>query len=147
MGTAELNRELDTYAPPHTTVYLAEDDSSTRRLIAEALRHDGHLVVEVADGAALLDLVGESFRPNAHVPAPDVIVTDLAMPFLDGTHVLASLRGIKGTCPVVVVTASDDANTYADAARLGATAFFQKPFNVKHLRKVVCRLAGDSRCE
>ena len=116
-----------------------------RRLIVRALQRDGYEVVEAADGADLLEEIGTSMLPEAREPPFDLIVTDLSMPCLDGLHVLAGLRGADWHQPTVVITARDDRFSYDEAARLGVTAFFQKPFDMAHFVRVIGRLTESAR--
>lgn len=130
-------------ADPRAKVLVADDDSSMRRLVAGALRRDGYDVVEAADGADLFEALGTSLLPGARMPPFDLIVTDLSMPYLDGLHVLAGLQGADWRQPTVVITARDDRASFDEASRLGARAFFQKPFDMANLLRVVGSLTAS----
>jgi CheY-like chemotaxis protein len=120
-----------------TRVLVADDDVDMRRLVAQALQKDGCEVIEVADGTELLDYVGSALMGDGHVARPDIIISDIRMPGFNGLQILAGLRNAKWDTPIILITAMDDQKTYADAARLGASALFQKPFDPHHLRRAV----------
>ena len=121
-------------------VFLGEDDSEMRSLVAAALRRDGHEVIEAADGLDLLFWV-ESQQASALRARRDVVVTDVRMPGASGLEVLAALRHSQPTIPVVIVTGFGDADTHFTAHWLGASAVFDKPFDLAALRKTVLRLS------
>ncbi|GAA1840654.1 hypothetical protein GCM10009836_19990 [Pseudonocardia ailaonensis] len=120
---------LDRPVRARPRVLLAEDAPSLRRLLTDALQAAGMDVTAVENGRAAL---------AAH-PAvrPDLVVTDLEMPQLDGLGLTRELRGRGETVPVVVVTGRDDPDTRAAAAAAGADRFLPKPFGLAELGECV----------
>ena len=121
-------------------VLLAEDDGPLRALIADVLQGDGYEVVEARDGLELLanieaSLVGEQ-RPFF------VVVADVHMPGLTGLDVLAILRCSFVAAPVILITAFGDDDTRAEARELGASAVFDKPFELEELRAAILEAAA-----
>jgi len=125
---------------PAARVFLAEDDSEMRGLLAAVLRRDGHEVIEATNGLELLRRV-ESHGGFAPGPRRDIVVTDVRMPGASGLEVLATLRELRPGVPVVVVTGFGDPETHASAKELGAAAVFDKPFSLTDLVETVLRLA------
>lgn len=82
-------------------VLVVEDDERSGRMLAELLRRDGFAVEVCAGGEAGLQRLVDG-------PAPDVLVTDLRMPQIDGITVVHQARGRRPTMPVVIVTAYPD---------------------------------------
>jgi CheY-like chemotaxis protein len=124
------------FRPPSTlSVLVADDDEDMRALIAEALRFDGHDVVETRDGVELLDRLSEMVHDPSRRPA--VVVTDLLMPNLSGLGVLAALRRARWDVPVILITAMNDASVLTVAERFGAVTMFRKPVNIDNLRTAV----------
>jgi DNA-binding NtrC family response regulator len=115
-------------------VLLADDDPDFRLFLAATLRSDGHEVIEASDGADLLDRLGGSLL-EPEQGAIDLVITDVRMPSWSGLQALASLAG-RGW-PVVVITAFGSPKVHEDAARLGAVASFDKPFDIDELREIV----------
>lgn len=112
-------------------VLVAEDDLEMRRLIADALVRDGAEVSEAPSGLALFDLLR---RMGLDGTLPDLLISDIRMPGLTGLQVLAMMRERGWTMPVILITAFGDEETHNEAAHNGATAVFDKPFDVDDLR-------------
>jgi CheY-like chemotaxis protein len=111
-----------------------------RRLMAAALRGSGHQVYEAADGLDLLALI-QGLRSDEARGERDVVVTDVRMPGASGLDVLAALRSLELAIPVVIVTGFGDTETHSEAWRLGASAVFDKPFDLVELQQTVAWLA------
>jgi CheY-like chemotaxis protein len=120
-------------------VLVAEDDPDIRHLMALGLRCDGYKVVEVKDGAQLLERVASSMLEREYDP-PDLIVSDVRMPGFSGLTILAGLRSAGWTTPVILVTAwaSDELREHAHQLH---AALLEKPFDVDDLRTAVMNLA------
>ncbi len=125
-------------------VLVAEDDPEMRRLVAEALRKDGHHVEEEADGGRLLVRVAalQSFEGTAD--PFDLIVSDIRMPVCSGLDIAQGLRDARRETPVILMTAFGDQETRARAHELGVV-LFEKPFEIKALRLIVRSLLEDRR--
>lgn len=115
-------------------VIIAEDDLATRELIRTALRPLECEIVETASGLELLERI-------AYEGPFDVIVTDLAMPCIDGVRVIAMVRNAGVDTPVVVVTAYPPEDVDGETARwLGEVRLVRKPFGLQELRRTVAPL-------
>src|SRR5579871_2511934 len=90
------------------TVLLVDDDGDFRLVLAEALRDDGHQVIEARSGEAALAVLDHVARTAAR--PPDLVVLDLLMPRMSGIEVLQRLRKSQrwARLPVLVVTAVND---------------------------------------
>jgi CheY-like chemotaxis protein len=97
--------------------------------VIAALEPCGYTLVEAVDGQAALN--------TAAVCAPDVIVTDLLMPNLDGFGLLRELRSRGSQTPVIVLSAEFDDRTQELCRELGVAAFVSKPFQSQHLSELV----------
>lgn len=120
-------------------VLVADDDVEMRALLSLALTHEGYDVIECRDGDELSLCLRESLcRNSEHV---DVIISDIRMPGLSGLGVL-KIHGPKPRCPpVILMTAFGDSATRNQADRLGAVAFFDKPFSLEDLVSKVREIA------
>ena len=129
------------------TLLLVEDDEDdvfffTRALQESAERVGVPIRLEVThDGRqALAYLQGkEEFGDREKHPFPELVVTDLKMPQLNGLEVLAWLheREEFQRVPKIVLSASSDESDVDEAYRLGANTFFQKPHAPKDLQELV----------
>jgi len=119
------------------TILLAEDDEEMRAMIAKALRRDGHVVLEAADGGALARRIAKRRHDDASV---DLVITDVRMPGCSGLEVLESLREDDYDLPVILMTAFPEPSTRERAEALGAI-LFAKPFDLDDLRTAITNLA------
>lgn len=109
------------------TILVVEDNADLRTYLAEALAPEWR-VEQAVDGIRGLAAAREI--------SPDVIVTDLMMPNVDGFQMLARLRENIETShiPVLFLTARQDKATRIKAFSLSADAFLSKPFELKELK-------------
>jgi two-component system nitrogen regulation response regulator GlnG len=83
---------------PAMSILVVEDDERAGLMLADLLRGDGFAVELCVDGRAGVERLGLD-------PLPDVLITDLRMPAVDGATVVRQARRRCSTMPVVVVTA------------------------------------------
>ena len=117
-------------------IVLAEDDASLRALIAQALGMDGHRVVQVATGHALINAVRQIIIDGAQGGELDLLISDVRMPDLSGIDALKLLRDAELRIPIILITAFSDLWTRAEAARYGAR-LIDKPLELRVLRQAV----------
>jgi len=104
------------------TILIADDDAIQRRLVENMVQRCGYKTVVVDSGdAAIAALTGDEG------PAIDAVVLDLVMPGLDGLGVLARMRELDLTAPVIVQTAHGGIDNVVSAMRAGAQDFVVKP--------------------
>ena len=118
-----------------TSVLVVEDNRDIIDLLSSALAGE-HRVYVATDGAEGLSLA-RRFRPN-------VIVSDVSMPIMDGFAFIARVREdpqIQDT-PVVLMTAAAQVNTHEKSDQVGADAYLTKPFSHAHLRAIIHRFVG-----
>ena len=125
-------------------VLIADDDADLRSLICDALKWDGHEVLEACDGPQTLSLLSDSLDVEKKI---DVILLDILMPGYSGLGVLAAMRRYSASSmPVVVMmTALEDPSIDTVAKRHGALGVLRKPFDAGNLRSVVAATAGLRR--
>ena len=102
-------------------VLIVDDDGSARAALAQLLASAGYVVDSASDGTIALERAAE-------VP-PDVVVTDLAMPHMNGMELLGKLRAQDKDLPVLVLTSTDDVRAAVDAMRAGADEYLTKPLD------------------
>jgi two-component system KDP operon response regulator KdpE len=105
-------------------ILVVDDDDDIRRAIAVELRAQRYEIVEAANGLEALEACG---RAN-----PDLILTDLAMPAMDGFAFITELRKSSLT-PVVVLSVRGGEADRVRALDLGADDFVAKPFSTAEL--------------
>lgn len=107
-----------------TRVLLAEDDPTISDPLARALRREGYEVDVRADGRAALDGAQE---------APDLVVLDLGLPYIDGLEVCRRIRAGGSTAPVLILTARADEVDTVVGLDAGADDYVTKPFRLAEL--------------
>ena len=111
-------------------VLIVDDFVVDRLAMGGLFEDDGEIEVEYADsGAAALERVQER--------APDVIVTDLSMPEMDGLQLVRALREDDSQIPVVLVTSKGSERTAVEALHAGATSYVPKRLLAQYLRETV----------
>jgi two-component system KDP operon response regulator KdpE len=105
-------------------VLVVDDEPALARALAINLRAHGWEVVTAADGRSALDA--------AATEHPDVVLLDLGLPDIDGTEVLAGLRGWTKV-PIVVLSARQHGEDKVEALDLGADDYVTKPFAMNEL--------------
>jgi CheY-like chemotaxis protein/class 3 adenylate cyclase len=123
---------------------VVDDSAATRRLVAESLGGHGFRVSTAADGAQARGLL-----ENPAIPLPDVVVTDLEMPVMDGlrlTHFVKSEPRTRAI-PVVILTGSTLEEHRVLGRGFGADAFLSKPFSEEKLLVAVELVLARNRLE
>ncbi|HEY8087796.1 MAG TPA: response regulator [Polyangiaceae bacterium] len=125
-------------------ILLAEDDEEMRRVVADALREDGHEVVELSDGGRLLVDIAARLKSGQPAASPDLIVSDIRMPVCTGLQIVTALREAHWRTPVILMTAFGDDATRRQAEGLGAV-LLDKPFDIDDLRTTVANMLPRER--
>jgi two-component system cell cycle response regulator len=104
-------------------ILVVEDDKVSRVLLLRILSDDGHDVVEAPTAVKALKIMEEGEA------TPDLIVSDVMMPFMDGFEFAAKVREDEKLkrIPIVLCTALADRNTVMRAAKLGIRHYIVKP--------------------
>ena len=128
------DRDLEHTQPPR--VVVAEDDVEMRALVVSTLRRRGYEVVEARDGKELIDVVTLFFA--ARQPRGlDAVVSDIRMRGATGLSALEAIRAVDPALPVILMTAFPSEYVTSEAARLGARALLEKPFDLQRLVAIV----------
>jgi DNA-binding NtrC family response regulator len=112
-------------------VLIVDDEADSREALAELTERWGYDVQAASDGSEALRRAIEWH--------PDLILTDLVMPNMDGLWLLRALRAELPDCPVVLLTGRGTIQTAVQAIREGAFDFIEKPLEVQRLRLVMER--------
>lgn len=118
-------------------VLVIDDDEDHRTLAREILAREGHRVEEADDGRNGLRRFGQH--------RPDVVLTDIDMPGLDGHAVIEALQVLHDDVPIIAVSgggARGKDELLLEAARLGATEVIMKPYDFRQLVGAVNRAVG-----
>ena len=120
------------------TIALVDDDENILTSVSMALEAEGHQVATYPDGAAALEAV--SANP------PDLIISDIKMPRLDGMELLRKLRQ-NSSVPLIFLTSKDEELDEVLGLTLGADDYIKKPFAqrllMERVKAVLRRAAAD----
>jgi putative two-component system response regulator len=109
---------------PKYTILVVDDEEQLRRLILKAFELQGYVCHEASDGEKALEVLS---KENV-----DVVITDVAMPNMDGIELTASIKALNGP-DVIMMTGYAKDLSYGDAVAKGASDFIQKPFELKEM--------------
>ena len=112
-------------------ILVVDDEVNARNALGELLRDDGYTVESAADGFKALGKVADF--------APDLVLTDLKMPGMDGIQLLGRIHEQDPDLPVIVMTAFGEVETAVGAMRAGARDYLSKPVNFGELGVVIAR--------
>jgi two-component system response regulator GlrR len=119
------------------TILVVDDDQDILRLICMRLMAAGYQTLTASDGGeALLTL---------HMQRPDLVISDLRMPTLDGISLMESAHETNPTLPFIILTAHGSIPEAVQATQKGAFSFLAKPFDSQALLQLVAdglRISG-----
>ena len=113
-------------------ILIAEDDPLMMAVIKQQLSNEGYTLSINTDGREGLEAL-ESFMP-------DLIITDILMPFTSGLDLISVVRSSGSKIPILVLSAMDQEATVLEALSLGANDFISKPFKPAEISMRVKRL-------
>ena len=119
------------------TAWVVDDDESIRWVLEKSLARAGVTVRCFPGSAELLDALADA--------TPDVLISDIRMPGIDGLELLARLRADKPGLPIIITTAHSDLDAAVMAYRGGAFEYLPKPFDVDAVAALVRRAARKGK--
>jgi two-component system KDP operon response regulator KdpE len=105
-------------------IIVVDDDTQLTRVLRTGLKSRGYEVRTAPDGMLALETFNEW--------QPDLVITDLAMPVMDGLELCRQLRAVSQV-PIIVLSAKGEEKTKIEALDLGADDFVTKPFGIDEL--------------
>ncbi|MBN9409765.1 MAG: response regulator [Burkholderiales bacterium] len=117
-------------------IVVTEDDAGTRMLVGSVLRKDGYQVLLAENGAQGLAMAEQS--------KPDLVISDIQMPEMNGFEMLAALRARPNlaSTPVILLTSLQERAHMRQGMNTGADDYITKPFHPAELREAVAAQLG-----
>ncbi len=112
-------------------VVVIDDEVNAAAALETLLREDGYVVSRAHDARAGLQLVEKE--------EPDVVLTDLRMPGMDGIELLTKIKQLRPETMVILMTAYGTVKTAVRAMKLGAEDYLGKPIDVEELEVILQR--------
>ncbi|MBI2193740.1 MAG: sigma-54-dependent Fis family transcriptional regulator [Planctomycetes bacterium] len=110
-------------------ILVVDDEKNARQGLEEILSEDGYEVATAIDGHRAIE--------QAREICPDLVLTDLKMPGMDGLELLSRIKGIDQDLPVIMITAFGTVKTAVQALKQGAEDYLTKPVDVEELEIIV----------
>ena len=116
------------------TMILVDDEDEVRGRIASKIegQHDFEIIGSAANGYDALDLLEEK--------VPDVLVTDIKMPFMDGMELIRNVRERFPTVKVAIISGYDDYTYLKEAINLDVAAYLSKPIADSNIREFLDKI-------
>ena len=106
-------------------ILIAEDDELILKTIEHKLVKEGYEVLLTRNGKDAIE--------NLRKMPVDLIITDIMMPFASGTEILAELKSLNKTIPVIMLSSLGQEEVILEAFGMGASDFIVKPFSPTEL--------------
>lgn len=137
--TPQPHHSIPAQTPPANcfTVLVIDDLLPNRVLLGKVLKNAGYGVIEAASGTEALELLRDRRL------SPDLVVTDIEMPGLDGIALVDQLRHLDlpvARVPVIAASGNADETMRREALAAGCDAFLTKPFDLAVLRREIASL-------
>lgn len=114
-------------------IIIADDNATLLLLLKFRLEKEGYEIMTVENGKDAIELI-EKYNP-------DIILTDIMMPFISGLELISHVRNkLKRDTPIIVFSAAGQEENVLKAFNLGASDFMSKPFSPNELVVRVQRL-------
>lgn len=122
------------------TIALVDDDENILTSVSMALENEGHIVKTFEDGAAALKYVSDT--------PPDLVVSDIKMPTMDGMELLRNIRQ-NSDLPLIFLTSKDEEIDEVLGLTMGADDYVKKPFSqrllLERVKALLRRAQADSK--
>ncbi|MGN6783052.1 MAG: response regulator transcription factor [Marmoricola sp.] len=120
-------------------IVIADDDADIRELVVFKLRHAGHDVVPVGDGAAAVDA--------CNAQRPDLVILDVMMPGMSGLDAARAIRAEDSLAglPIIMLTARAQESDIEQGFDAGADDYIVKPFSPRELASRVGAVLARTR--
>ena len=112
------------------TILLVDDETDIRSVYTELLGDLGCRVLSEPDGRSALAFI----KQGAGI---DLVITDYMMPGMNGLKFIKSLRAMRPSVPVIMITGFTSIENYLKSKSLGVFEYVEKPIRLEEFRRVV----------
>jgi len=119
------------------TVLIVDDSATMIMSLKSALEMNGFKVETASNGQMALDKVKSGIKP-------DLIITDLNMPVMNGIEFIKNVRPLLRFTPILILTTESEQSKREEAKKLGATGWLVKPVSGSDLINVIKKVLPGS---
>ena len=123
-------------------ILVIDDDTTIQLVFSQFLTGLGYEIMQAENGKEGMSIIQET--------RPDLVITDIMMPEMDGLEILMQLRSTHDSVPVIAISGGMRAlpvNFLQQAKLFGARYVFEKPVPLDVLRNAVTELLGEATSE
>ncbi|MDH3386530.1 MAG: response regulator [Gammaproteobacteria bacterium] len=117
------------------TIWIIDDDQSMRWVLEKTLVNNGYRVSAFESGSVAL----ANFKRASQTERPNLIITDVRMPGINGFELLKQIKNISPRTPIIIMTAYTDLDTTVQNFQEGAFEYLTKPFDIDDALQLVAR--------
>ncbi|MBN1799166.1 MAG: response regulator [Spirochaetales bacterium] len=110
-------------------ILIVDDELSIRELLSELMHKHNHQVIAAENGMEAVKLY--------QLTHPDIVITDIKMPKLDGISLLKQLKSIDNNVLIILISSFGNEEILLEALRAGAVNFIRKPFKIEEITDTV----------
>lgn len=116
-------------------IWVIDDDQSMRWVLEKTLSNSGYQVSAFESGSVALT----HFKRSAQSERPQLIITDVRMPGINGFELLKQIKHLAPKIPIIVMTAYSDLDSTLHGFQEGAFEYLPKPFDIDDALELVAR--------
>lgn len=117
-------------------ILIVDDEEMSIKLIEMQLLKDNHEILTSTDGREAVDIIKNE--------QPDLVISDIMMPFMSGLELLEIIKAENKKIPVILVSALDDVEVVQTAIGMGADDFIIKPVKMDELALRIHRVMANA---
>lgn len=117
-------------------ILIVDDEEMSIKLIEVQLLKDNHQILTSTDGREAVDIIKNE--------QPDLVISDIMMPFMSGLELLEIIKAENKKIPVILVSALDDVEVIQTAIGMGADDFIIKPVKMDELALRIHRVMANT---
>jgi YesN/AraC family two-component response regulator len=117
------------------SILYVEDEDYIRNNMSKSLRRRVETIFTAANGEEGLAIFKET--------EPDLVITDIRMPIMNGLEMIKKIRKLKNSTKIIMLSAHSDTRSLLEAIEIGVNGYILKPFQTQQLFKLIEELAGN----
>ena len=128
-------------------IWIVDDDQSIRFVLEKALAREDLPTRSFTNPRDVLAALKEASADDADEPMPQVLVSDIRMPGGSGLDLIAKIKELAPSLPIIIMTAFSDLDSAVSAFQKGAFEYLPKPFDVSKAVELIRRAVDESQRE